>query len=227
MRALSRREFVGASLATAAAALFPVPLSAQTRCVSGPLPAFVPNALTVDCASRANFKLFRQNSEYLGLAGVVTMSYVRGKFGEYQAGNLFLFPWLKPKGQALGANKVWGSVMPLDAARTMAKAPIPNWRLPLDEYFLRFVLEAPPASFIGVRIDVPFGLNDSRRPWFTNIPKLFESDDKGAGIAWTSSNLNHPWFGGSRWIPNTDTCSGNAWRKLIVEGVARAATDAC
>lgn len=225
MRALSKREFVAASLASAAAAFLPFPALAQTRCVSGPLPAFVPNALTVDCASRANFKLFRQNSEYLGLTAAVSMTYVRGKFGEYPAGNLFLYPWLKPKGQALGANRVWGAVMPLDAVRTVAKAPIPNWRLPLDEYFCRFVLEAPHASFIGVRVDMPVGLNDSRRPWFTNTKEL--ADGKAAGIAWTSSNLNHPWFGGSRWIPNNDACSGNAWRKLIVDGVRLASTQVC
>lgn len=225
MRAMSKREFVGASLATLATALLPHPASAQTACISGPLQAFVPNALTVDCASRANFKLFRQNSEYLGLAGAVSMTMVRGRYGTFEAGNLFLFPWLKPKGAALGASRVWRSVMPIDKTRTIARAPIPNWRLPLDEYFLRLILEAPHASFIGVRVDVPFGINDARRPWFTNTETL--PDGKAAGIAWTSSNLNHPWFGGSRWIPNTNTCYGNAWRKLIVEGVRLASTQTC
>ena len=225
MRAMSKREFVGASLATLATALFPHPASAQTACISGPLPAFVPNALTVDCASRLNFKLFRQNSEYLGLAGAVNMSFVRGKYGAFEAGNLFLFPWLKPKGRALGASKVWRSVMPIDKTRTIARAPIPNWRLPLDEYFLRYIIEAPYASFIGVRVDVPFDITDARRPWFTNTQAL--ADGKAAGIAWTSSNLNQPWFGGSRWIPNNDTCYGTAWRKLIVAGVAQAAAAAC
>jgi hypothetical protein len=37
---------------------------------------------------------------------MVSMSYVQGGIGSYNAGNLFLFPWLKPSGVAPGANQV-------------------------------------------------------------------------------------------------------------------------
>jgi hypothetical protein len=67
------------------------------QCVSGGLP-FLPNRLTVSCASQRNFRAFRQNSDYLGLAGVVSMTFVRGRQGSFEAGSLLLFPWLKPKG---------------------------------------------------------------------------------------------------------------------------------
>src|SRR3954471_25065365 len=104
MNMLNRR----AVLATGAAALLHGP-SIAAQCVTGSYPAFLPNALTVDCASRRNYQLFRKNTGYLGLAGAVSMSFTRGKYGSYQAGNRFLFPWVKPKGAALGAARVWGS----------------------------------------------------------------------------------------------------------------------
>ena len=90
-------------------------------------------------------------------------------------------------------------MMPTSLTKMATARPIPNWRMPLDEYFVRYRLEAPWASFIGFRVDAPFNLQDSRRPWFTNVEKL--TDGKGVGVAWTSSNLNAPWFGGSRYIP--------------------------
>jgi hypothetical protein len=107
----------------------------------------------------------------------------------------------------------------------MTTKPIPSWRLPLDEYFCRYRMETPAASFIGFRVDAAFDLQDSRRPWFTNIEKL--SDGKPAGIAWTSSNLNDPWFGGNRWIPRDDTCNGGKWRALIVDGLQQASIGLC
>jgi hypothetical protein len=65
-------------------------------CVTSGLQPFTPNRLTVDCASRRNFALWRKNVTYQGLAGAVSMSFVRGKYGEFPAGNLFLFPWHCP-----------------------------------------------------------------------------------------------------------------------------------
>jgi hypothetical protein len=179
----------------------------------------------VDCATKRNFAIYRQNASYMGLAGCVSMTYVKGKYGQYPAGNLFLFPWLNKNGQALGVSRNWGTVMPVDLTRATAAAAIPNWRMPLDEYFLRYRLEAPIASFIGFRVDAPMNLQDSRRPWFTNVDKL--ADGKGVGIAWTSSNLNGPWFGGSRWIPNVDDCKGSTWRKLIIDGINQASASLC
>jgi hypothetical protein len=107
----------------------------------------------------------------------------------------------------------------------MTTKPIPNWQLPLDEYFLRYRMEAPWQSFVGFRVDAAFNLQDSRRPWFTNVAKL--ADGKPIGVAWTSSNLNAPWFGGNRWIPNNDDCKGNAWRALILDGMNQASAGLC
>jgi hypothetical protein len=194
--------------------------------VTSGLPAFVPNRLTVDCATRRNFVIYRKNAAYMGLAGVVSMTYVKGKYGEYPAGNLFLFPWLNDKGQAFGTAKDWQTVVPTSMTRFVAAAPIPNWRLPLDEYFCRLVLVAPWQSFIGFRVDAPFpGNNNPLRPWRTNVDKL--ADGKPVGIEWTSSNMNAPWFGGSQWIPPTDDCKGNAWRKLIIDGINQASVGLC
>ena len=101
----SRRAFIGSSLAVAATLRETVSAIAAPQCVTGALPGFLPNRLSVDCASGMNFRLFRKNPESLGLAGVVSMTFVRGAQGSYSAGNLFLFPWLKPKGQGV----VWPS----------------------------------------------------------------------------------------------------------------------
>jgi hypothetical protein len=224
MTTLDRRAFLGFSLGAAATLQNPINAFAQS-CVTSGLPPFTPTTLTVDCASRRNFANFRKNSVYMGLAGVVSMTYVQGKYGAFNAGNLFLFPWLKPKGQALGAAKDWQSVMPTSATKFMTASPIPNWRLPLDEYFLRYRLGAPTTMFIGFRVDVPFTSTDSKGPWYMNVDKL--SDGKPVGIGWNSDNLNDPWFGGSRWIPNTDDCSGNAWRNVIVSGLQQASVGLC
>lgn len=187
---------------------------------------FLPNRLTVDCATRRNFAHYRKNAAYQGLAGVVSMTYVKGRYGEYPAGNLFLFPWLNTKGVALGISKDWQTVMPTSLTKFVPAAPIRGWTLPLDEYFCRYLLEAPWPSFIGFRVDAPFpGKNSPTRPWRTNVAKL--ADGKPVGIEWTSSNLNSPWFGRSQWIPPTNDCRGNAWRALIVDGLNQACVGQC
>jgi hypothetical protein len=201
----------------------PAIAAAPAQCVSGGLPGFLPNRLTVDCASKRNFQAFRQNSDYLGLAGVVSMTSVQAKVGAFQAGNLFLFPWLKPKGQQL--RRAWPAVMPTNAMLFVNASPIPDATLPLDEYFCRFVLQAPWTSFLGFQVDIPFGASDARRDWFTNVDKL--ADGKGVGVDWTSANLNNSWFGGSHWIPNSDTCNGKAWRQVIIDGLKQASAGAC
>lgn len=224
MRALSRRTFVGMSASAAALLYAPTRVLAQ-QCTTNYLPSFLPNRLTVDCASKRNFALFRQNSTHLGLAGVVNMTFVRGRLGTYQAGNLFLFPWLKPKGAALGQSKVWNAVVPLSASTHRQASDIPGATLPPDEYFCQVVLKAPPNAFIGFAADDPFDKLEAKLGLYTNIAKL--ADGKPIGIDWASSNLNHAWFGGSRAIPATDTCNGKAWRKLIVDGLNQASVGAC
>src|ERR1044072_2389918 len=185
MYSFSRRAFMSGSLS--ALALPGLPAFAAPLCVTGSLPPFKPSQLSVDCASRTNFQLFRKNTSYLGLTGVVSMTYVRGKWGEYPAGNLFLFPWVKKKGLALGATYDWKSVMPVSSTNVSAAAPIRGWTAPLDESFLRLRLDVPTAGFIGFRVDEPVGLNDSRRPWFTHAAA--PAGRKGVGIASTSSKL--------------------------------------
>lgn len=94
---------------------------------------------------------------------------------------------------------------------------MPNNYLPVGDYFCQSVLKAPASDFIGFELDEPFGQGRARLPWVTNVHKL--ADGKPLGINWTSSNLNRPWFGGNSCIPNSDTCNGNAWRKVIVDGL--------
>jgi hypothetical protein len=221
MTEFDRRTFVGLSVGGVSALALPAPLHAAAQCVTGALPGFQPTMLTVDCASKRNFQLFRKASDYVGLAGVVSMSFVRGSQGSYTAGNLFLFPWLKPKGQGRNLS----ASMPLNATQYVGATPIPNATLPLDEYFLRFVLRAPWTSFIGFQVDAPYSATDARNDWCSNVDKL--ADGAGVGIDWTSHNLNGPWFGGSHWIPGDDTCGGKAWRSLVVAGLAQASSPAC
>ena len=170
-----------------------------------------------------NFRLYRKNPEALGLAAVVSMSFVRGKIGTYSAGNLFLFPWLSPKGRALKI--VWPSVAPTDSTQFIQANPIPSHFLPPDEYLCNWVLQAPSSNFIGFQVGTPFGKGGAKLPWGTDVTKL--ADGGPVGINWTSSNLNRAWFGGSNSIPNDETCNGAAWRKVIVDGLNQASIGAC
>jgi len=224
MSDFNRRTFLGMSVGALSVLHYPQTAAAQAQpvCVAGGQPGFLPMRLTVDCASRRNFQLYRKNTAYLGLAGTVNMSFVRGQKGTYEAGSLFLFPWLKPKGQTLSRN--WGAVIPVNRTQVMSAAPIPNATLPVDEYFCNFVLQAPATMFIGFQVDVPYSRLEARFDWFSNVDKL--ADGQGVGIDWTSSNLNNAWFGGSRFIPNKDQCNGNAWRKVIVDGLHQASAGA-
>jgi hypothetical protein len=225
MSILDRRAFLRGSVTTLALSQVPGIALAQT-CVTSGLPPFLPNRLTVDCATRRNFAVWRKNAAYQGLAGVVSMTSVQSKYGVFPAGNLFLFPWLNKKGQTLGAAKDWQTVLPTSLTKFMTAGPIPNWNLPLDEYFLNIRLQAPLQGFIGFRVDAAFpGNNNPLRPWRTNVDKL--TDGKPVGIEWTSGNLNSAWFGGSRWIPNIDACGGNKWRALIIDGVNQASAGLC
>jgi hypothetical protein len=224
MQQMNRRSLLVAMSAACVAALEHPRAAFAQQCVTGSYPAFLPNALTVDCASRRNFQLFRRNEDYLGLAGAVSMSFVRGSIGIYEAGNLFLFPWLKPKGAALGAAKQWNAVAPRSATTFLAASPIPNSALPLDEYFCNYIIKVPTAAIIGFSIDKAYSALEVKLGLYSNA-KL--SDGKSVGIDWTSSNLNHPWFGGNRQIPASETCNGKAWRQLIVNGLDLASRQMC
>jgi hypothetical protein len=222
MTGLDRRAFFGMSVGAVAMLRNPLSAAAQTpACVPGGMAQFLPVRLNVDCASRRNFQLFRKNTDDVGLAGVVSMSFVRGKIGNYDAGSMIVFPWLKPKGRS---REALPAAVPVNSLQFVPAAPIPDATLPLDEYICNYRLQAPGAMFIGFQVDVPHSRLEARFDWFSNV-RL--ADGKGVGIDWTSSNLNHPWFGGSRFIPNKDTCNGPAWRKLIVDGLTRASTGLC
>ncbi len=226
MSIVTRRTFVGLSAAALSGLRFSPEALAQTpACNTSGLPDFVPSRLTVDCASKRNFLLFRRYPTYMGLTGVVSMTFVQGNFGTYTAGNLTLFPWLKPPGVALGLTKNWGSVFPTSPTQYLAAAPIRGWTCPLDEYYCRYVAEAPWTSFIGFRVDTPFDSVNPTRPWYTNVDKL--TDGKPVGIGWTSDNMNGPWFGGSHWVPPDNTCHGAQWRTLVVDGLNQASAGLC
>jgi hypothetical protein len=221
MDSVNRRAFVAASLG-AASSLGVGGTARAATCVTGGLPGFLPAYLTVDCASRYNFRLFRKYAGNMGLAAVVNMTYVKNKWGGFEAGNLFLFPWLNAKGLAQ-TGKVWGSVMPVNTTQAISAEPIKGTALPVDEYFCRTIMQMKP-QFIGCIVDAPYGVLEARFAWFANA-KL--ADGEMVGIDWTSSNLNHPWFGGSQTIPDSATCNGAQWRKLIVDALSRASTSAC
>src|SRR5882757_6892211 len=98
MTGLGRRAFFGLSVGAVSMLRNPPSAAAQTpACVRLGTAQFLPVRLNVDCASRQNFQLFRKNTGDVGLAGVVSMSFVRGKYGSYNAGSMMVFPWLKPK----------------------------------------------------------------------------------------------------------------------------------
>jgi hypothetical protein len=218
---LDRRAFLGMSVGAVSILRHPLSAAAQTpACVPGGMAQFLPVRLNVDCASRRNFQLFRKYPNDLGLAGVVTMTFAAGKYGSYDAGSMIVFPWSKPKGVSRT-----GAVLPVNKTQFTASAPIPDATLPLDEYFCDVRLQAPATKFIGFQVDIPYGRVEARADWFSNVDKL--ADGKGVGIDWTSSNLNNPWFGGSRYIPSDGTCNGTAWRKLIVDGLTQVSTGMC
>ena len=177
MAEINRRTFVGASVAGLSALGLPSPLHAAAQCVSGSLPGFLPAMLSVDCASKHNFRTFRQNPKLVGLAGVVSMSFVRGSQGTYTAGNLFLFPWLKPKARG----KSLPALMPINGTQFVNASPIPDGTLPVDEYFVSFVLQAPWTSFIGFQVDDPFSASQATLDWCT------KSTSSPTARAWAST----------------------------------------
>jgi len=221
---VSRRAFLAGS-ASALAASTGIASAATPQCNAPGLPsAAPPNRLLVDCASRRNFRLFRQNPDYVGLAGLVSLNFVQGKPGSYPAGTMMLFPWLKPKGVALGAARVWPSYVPIGNNQMQLADAIRVQTLPADDYFCRVVLNAPWSNFIGFVVDAPRAVQPAQK-WVTNVDKL--ADGAGIGIDWSSANLNTPWFGGSPWIPAGGHCQGKAWRAVIVDGLNQASIGSC
>jgi hypothetical protein len=165
-------------------------------------------------ANALNFSTFVQNKEKLALIAVIAMRAVDGKVGRYPASSLFLFPFNLHNFRVSDAAFLLGS----DSAKPLnATVPMATSGLPPDEFFCHYVIQAPPQSFISCEVGAPIAQNDSRGPWHGNVMIAGET----IGFRWTSSNLNHPWFGGSRWIPERG--DGNPWRDRFVDGVRHAA----
>ena len=207
MRSLSRRAFFGLSVGglaslhgkgMALAAL-------QSDAIGASSPA------TIEQANALNLRLFLQNKDTLGLTGLVSMRPVAGELGSYPAQTLILFPFKLHDTSAGTIAYLPGrdGVIPIAATTTAG--------LPPDEYLSHYVLKAPWQNFISFTIGAPFMHDAQRRAWHSNVDNL---GGHSVGIGWTSSNLNHPWFAGSRWIP--DRGKGKYWRARIIEGVRQA-----
>lgn len=174
-----------------------------------------PVSARINLANALNFRLFAQNRETLGLTAVMAMRPADGKLGSYPPGSLFLFPFTR---DAAGAYERPAFLPGPDVASPLIKAmPMTTFGLPPDEFFCHYVLKAPWQSFISCALDKPIAREIGTWPWHINVVIGHET----IGIRWTSSNLNGPWFAGSRWIPEGD--EGNVWRARIIDGVLRAA----
>jgi hypothetical protein len=170
--------------------------------------------LRISLANALNFRLFAQNRSTLGLTAVMAMRPVDGSLGSYPSRSLFLFPFNRDATSARELSYLPGP----DAASALVEtAAMTTLGLPPDEYFCHYVLNVPWQSFISCTLDAPVARDIGTWPWHNNV----EIGGTTIGIRWTSSNLNHSWFAGSRWIPESD--DGQAWRARIIDGVRRAA----
>ena len=168
-----------------------------------------------ELANALNLRLFLENKVALGLAGVMTMRSVENEIGSYPAAALFLFPFKHNASTADAPAFLPGSAAGSPLLETIT---MPASGLSPDEYFCHFVLKAPWRDFIGFTVGTAIGRGTDKWPWHSNVA----IGNDIVGFRWTSSNLNHPWFEGSRWIP--ENANGLAWRARIIDGVRRAAT---
>lgn len=209
MGGLSRRTFFAATAASfcavcgrrtpAAARSETVDLAAADRIV-------ISNAL--------NLGVFLEHKQSFALAGLMSMRSVDGELGSYAEGTLLLFPFKRRTVSAEAPAYLPGASAKKPLITTAA---IPAIGLPPDEHFCHYVLRAPRQSFIGFTVDTPLARGPDRWPWHTNV----SLGDDAVGVCWTSSNLNHPWFVGSRWIPADE--QGSPWRARVISGLRQAA----
>jgi hypothetical protein len=171
-----------------------------------------------DLSNALNLRLLLHNKKAFGVAGLMSMEPAEGELGRYPDGTLLLFPF---KRNASSPNLP--AFLPGRGATNKLTATVAmnTLGLPPDEFFCHYLLNAPRESFIGFELNAAVARGPDKWPWHTNI----ELGNDTFGVHWTSSNLNHPWFAGSRWIPDDD--HGNAWRGRIIDGVRRAAAMAC
>jgi hypothetical protein len=170
-----------------------------------------------ELANALNLRLFLENKDAFGLAGVMTMRPAESAAGRYPAAALFLFPFKHHASTTDAPAFLPGSAT---ASPLLKSVTMPASGLSPDEYFCHFVLKTSWQNFIGFTVGTAIGHGTDKWPWHSNVAV----DNDIVGFRWTSSNLNHPWFKGSRWIPDNE--NGEAWRARIIDGVRRAATSA-
>jgi hypothetical protein len=207
---LSRRTFLGVS-AGGLSALYSERAALAALQGSG---IVLSPSQSVDSSNALNFALFLENRDTLGLTGVMSTTAVEGALGSYAPGTLFLFPFER----GASSQDMRAYLPTRDAVGALVStAPMNPAGLPPDEYYLNYVLKAPRQSFIGFSVDAPSARGAENRPWQTNV----DLGQSSVRIGWTSSNLNHPWFAGSHWIPDSEG-DGRYWRARIIEGVRQA-----
>lgn len=167
-----------------------------------------------ELANALNLQLFLENKNAFGLAGVMTMQPIESELGRYPTTALFLFPFKHDASTADAPAFLPGSAAGSPLLETVT---MPASGLSPDEYFCHFALKAPWRNFIGFTVGAAIGHGMDKWPWHNNMAVGNDT----VGFRWTSSNLNHPWFAGSRWIPDNE--HGKAWRARIIAGVRRAA----
>lgn len=177
--------------------------------------AVLPDAASRELANILNVRLFLKNKNAFGLAGVMTMRPVESELGRYPAAALFLFPFKR-----IASSIDAPAFLPDSSAAKHLRETVvmPAAGLSPDEYLCHFVLKAPWHNFVGFTVGAAIEHGMDKWPWHSNVT----IGNDTVGFHWTSSNLNHPWFAGSRWIPDNE--QGMACRSRIIEDVGRAAT---
>lgn len=209
MSGLSRRFFLGVSVGGLSV------LHGQSTALAA-LPAGLfspPSRASVEQANALNLRLFLQNKDALGLTGLLSMTPVEGKLGSYGRDALLLFPFKRAASSPDLPAFLPGRSAVEPVIETVAMTP---GGLSPDDYFCNFVLKAPREGFISFSVGTPFVNGAQKHAWHTNVDNI---GGGSIGIGWTSSNLNHPWFAGSRWIPTT--AKGKHWRGHIVSELRR------
>ena len=210
METPSRRAF----LATSAGGFCAIHSASAALAALQPSSIESPVSLRIGAANALNFRLFTQNSATLGLAALMAMRPIEDKLARYPIGTLLLFPFIRDATGVCGPAFLPG---PDSTSPLVKTAPMTTLGLPPDEFFCHYVLQAHWQSFISCTLDMPIAGEIGAWPWHSNV----DIDGATIGVRWTSSNLNHPWFAGSRWIPENDDVQ--IWRARIIDGVRRAA----
>lgn len=207
----NRRSF----LAISAASVGVLPGMGPAFASTGPALIGWPHPASFELSNALNLRLFLRDRTVVGLAGLMSMEPAEGAFERYPAATLLLFPF-KRHADGLAQPAFLPGRGGTD--RPIATVAMTTLGLPPDEFFCHYVLNAPRQSFIGFELGTAISRGADKRPWHNNIAL----GDDTVAVHWTSSNLNHPWFAGSRWIPDDE--HGEVWRARIIAGVRWAAT---